>query len=307
MKYFVETTDFHLKNSVVTLGKFDGLHIGHQMLIDHVVELKKKGYQSVMFTFSLHPYNLFSKEETKLIYTNEEKLLKLREEGLDVLIAYPFTTKTASLEPEEFIKEVLVKQCDAKAIIVGNDFCFGKNRRGNVEMLKKYADEFGYEVHAYEKVEYEDGVVSATRIREEIEKGNMEDVENMLGRPFSVVGEVVHGRQLGRQLGMPTVNIMPSEGKLLPPNGVYASALEIDGKEYVGVTNVGYKPTVGDKNKLGIETYIIDFKGDLYGKILEVKLLHYMRPEQKFVSIEELKDQMHRDMENVLNKTGECY
>lgn len=305
MKYIVETTDFHLKNSVVTLGKFDGLHIGHQMLIDHVIELKKKGYQSVMFTFSLHPYNLFSEKETKLIYTNEEKLLKLREEGLDVLIAYPFTTKTASLEPEEFIKEVLVKQCDAKAIIVGEDFCFGKHRRGNVDMLRKYAKELGYEVYAYEKVEYDNDVVSATRIRDEIAKGNMEVVTDMLGRPFSVVGEVVHGRQLGRQLGMPTVNILPSEGKLLPPNGVYASTVEIEGKEYTGVTNVGYKPTVGDKNQLGIETYIIDFEGDLYGKVLEVKLLQFMRPEQKFLSVQELKTQMHQDMKNVTEKLQE--
>lgn len=305
MKYIVETTDFHLKNSVVTLGKFDGLHIGHKMLIDHVIELKKKGYQSVMFTFSLHPYNLFSEKETKLIYTNEEKLLKLREEGLDVLIAYPFTTKTASLEPEEFIKEVLVKQCDAKAIIVGEDFCFGKQRRGNVDMLRKYAKELGYEVYAYEKVEYDNDVVSATRIRDEIAKGNMEVVTDMLGRPFSVVGEVVHGRQLGRQLGMPTVNILPSEGKLLPPNGVYASTVEIEGKEYTGVTNVGYKPTVGDKNQLGIETYIIDFEGDLYGKVLEVKLLQFMRPEQKFLSVQELKTQMHQDMKNVTEKLQE--
>ncbi len=305
MKYIVETTDFHLKNSVVTLGKFDGLHIGHQMLIDHVIELKKKGYQSVMFTFSLHPYNLFSEKETKLIYTNEEKLLKLREEGLDVLIAYPFTTKTASLEPEEFIKEVLVKQCDAKAIIVGEDFCFGKHRRGNVDMLRKYAKELGYEVYAYEKVEYDNDVVSATRIRDEIAKGNMEVVTDMLGRPFSVVGEVIHGRQLGRQLGMPTVNILPSEGKLLPPNGVYASTVEIEGKEYTGVTNVGYKPTVGDKNQLGIETYIIDFEGDLYGKVLEVKLLQFMRPEQKFLSVQELKTQMHQDMKNVTEKLQE--
>lgn len=302
MKYIAETTDFQLKNSVVTIGKFDGLHIGHQMLIDHVLELKKQGYQSVMFTFSLHPYNLFNEKETRLIYTNDEKFQKLKEEGLDVLIAYPFTTKTAALEPEDFIKDVLVKQCDAKKIIVGNDFRFGRKGRGNVDMLIQYSKVYGYEVYAYEKVEYHDMIVSSTRVRDAIEKGQMEDVTKMLGKAFSIIGEVVHGRKLGRTLGMPTINIIPAEGKLLPPNGVYSSTVEVDGKEYVAVTNVGYKPTVGDENKLGIETYIIDYSGDLYGRVLEVKLYHFLRPEQKFSSIDALEKQMHADQMHAIQK-----
>lgn len=302
MKYISETTDFQLKNSVVTIGKFDGLHIGHQMLIDHVLELKKQGYQSVMFTFSLHPNNLFNEQETRLIYTNDEKFQKLKEEGLDVLIAYPFTKTTAALEPEEFIKRVLVEQCDVKKIIVGNDFKFGKNGRGNVDMLIQYSKQYDYDVYAYEKVEYEDEIVSATRVREAIREGRMEEVTKMLGRPYSVIGEVVHGQKLGRTIGIPTINIHPEEGKLLPPNGVYSATVEIDGIEYPGVTNIGYKPTVGDKNKLGVETYIIDYQGDLYGKILEVKLYHFLRPEQKFNSLEELKNQLHADVDHSLEK-----
>lgn len=298
MRYIEETTDFQLHNSVVTLGKFDGLHIGHRMLLDHVLELKQQGYQSVMFTFSLHPYNLFSEKEFSLVYTNEEKLYKLQEKGLDVLIAYPFTKETASLEAEEFIEEVLVKKVDAKVIVVGNDFCFGKNRKGNVDLLIKFASKYGYKVYAYEKVEYLGDVVSSTRVREELSKGNMEVVNHMLQNPYSIRSKVVHGRKLGRTFGMPTINMLPSEDKLLPPYGVYASSVEIDGESYYGVSNIGLKPTVRAEARPGIETYIFDYQGDLYGREVEVCLYHYQRPEVKFSGIEELKGQMEQDIEN---------
>lgn len=299
MRYIEETTDFQLKNSVVTLGKFDGLHVGHQKLLHAVLEKKSEGYQSVMFTFSLHPYNLFSEKEVQLIYTNEEKLEKLRKEGLDVLIAYPFTKETAALEPEEFIKKVLVEKVDAKVIIVGEDFGFGKNRRGNVEMLKAYAKTYGYEVFSYEKVEYKGEEVSSTRVRSELAKGNMEDVNVMLHEPFSIRGTVIHGRKLGRSLGMPTCNILPAVSKLLPPNGVYASKVQVEGVSYEAVTNIGLKPTVGGVERPGVETYLFDFEGDLYEKEIEVYLYEHVRPEMKFGSLEELKAQMHRDMDFV--------
>ena len=302
MEYIVETTGFRLKNSVVTLGKFDGLHIGHQMLIDHILEFKKQGYQSVVFTFSLHPYNLFNEKETKLIYTQEEKILKLREEGLDVLIVYPFTTQTAAMSPEDFIKKVLVEQLDVKKIVVGNDYCFGKDRRGNVQMLIDYSEKYGYEVYAYEKIEYNGKVVSATRIRDAISKGLMEEVTAMLGKPYSVIGEVKHGKKLGRKLEMPTINLEPEGCKLLPPHGVYASKVKVDGKEYVGVTNIGCKPTVSDEASVGVETHLIGYNGNLYGRTLEVKLYHYIREEQKFNSIEELKKQMYKDQEQAIRK-----
>ncbi len=297
MRYINETTDFQLHNSVVTLGKFDGLHLGHQMLLSRVLELKKKGYQSVMFTFSLHPYNLFSEREIKLIYTSEEKYYHLKNMGFDVLVSYPFTRETAALEPEDFIKKVLVDQLDAKVIVVGADYCFGKDRRGNVAMLKEYALVYGYEVYDYKKLMLKEQVVSSTRVRDELAKGDMEEVERLLGRPFSVRGEVVHGRRLGRTFGMPTINIQPPEEKLLPPNGVYGSTMIIDGVKRYGVTNIGVKPTVGSEPKPGVETYILDFNGDLYGETVEVKLHHYMREEMKFNSVEELKEQMRLDME----------
>ena len=300
MRYINETTDFQQHNSVVTLGKFDGLHLGHQMLLSHVLELKKKGYQSVMFTFSLHPYNLFSEREIKLIYTSEEKYYHLKNMGFDVLVSYPFTRETAAFEPEDFIKNVLVDQLDAKVIVVGADYCFGKDRRGNVAMLKEYAVKYGYEVYDYTKLMINEQVVSSTRVRDALAKGDMEEVESLLGRPFSVRGEVVHGRRLGRTFGMPTINIQPPEEKLLPPNGVYGSTMIIDGVKRYGVTNIGVKPTVGSELKPGVETYILDFNGDLYGETVEVNLHHYMRKELKFESVEELKEQMFLDMEEAI-------
>ena len=300
MRYIKETTDFQLQNSVVTLGKFDGLHTGHQMLLNHVLELKKQGYQSVMFTFSLHPYNLFSEREIKLIYTSEEKYYQLKKMGFDVLIAYPFTRETAALKPQDFIKNILVEQLDAKVIVVGTDYCFGKDRKGNVAMLKEYAPKYGYEVYTYEKFSYKEQVVSSTRVRDELAKGDMEEVEKLLGRPFSVRGEVVHGRRLGRTFGMPTINIQPPEEKLLPPNGVYASTMMIDGVKRYGVTNIGLTPTVGAEPRPGVETYIMDFSGDLYGKKVEVNLHTYMRTEMKFDTIEDLKEQMRLDMEHAI-------
>lgn len=300
MKYIKETTNFQLRNSVVTLGKFDGFHIGHQMLLNHVLELKQKGLKSVMFTFSLHPSNLFSEREIKLIYTKEEKYYHLKKMGFDVLIAYPFTRETAALEPEDFIKQVLVKQLDAKVIVVGKDYCFGKNRRGNVAMLKEFASQYGYEVYAYDKLTSRQQVVSSSRVRDELAKGDMEEVEALLGRPFSVRGEVVHGRKMGRTFGVPTINIQPPEEKLLPPNGVYCSTMTIEGVKRYGVTNIGYKPTVGAEPKPGVETYILDFSGDLYGEKVEVNLHHYMRSEMKFETVEELIEQMRLDLKDAI-------
>ena len=296
MKYISETTEFKLNNSVVTLGKFDGLHKGHQLLINHILELKKKGYLSVVFTFSLHPSNLFFDKDKELIYTEKEKKHKIEQLGLDVLVAYPFVKETACMEPEDFIKEVLVEKLDAKVIVVGKDFRFGHHRRGDVAMLKTLSVKYGYEVVAYDKLSQDGEIISSSRIKEELSNGNMEKVNGMLGSPFSIMGEVLHGRKIGRTLGMPTTNLLPLDHKLLPPNGVYASMTRVDNKEYHSVTNIGYKPTVGAENKKGVETYIIDYDNDLYGKEIEILLYSYERGEEKFDSLEELKQCMYKDI-----------
>lgn len=297
MKYIAGTTDINFKNTAVTLGKFDGLHRGHKRLIDEVVSLKDKGYTSLMFTFLYHPYNLFSDSEVKLIYTEEEKVYKLNDSGLDVLISYPFTRETKNIEPEDFIRDILVGKLDAKVIVVGNDFRFGRNRRGDVDMLKSMESLYGFKVIAFEKIRWRDTVISSSIIRSELEKGNMEDVNEMLGKPYFIRGMVLHGRQVGRTLRMPTTNITTPSNKLLPPCGVYFSRAVIDGISYPGITNIGYRPTVGSDNGKGVETYIYDFERDLYGAEIDVELLSFVRPEIKFDDIAGLKLQMGKDLE----------
>lgn len=297
MEYIAGKTDFKLHNSAVSLGKFDGLHIGHQLLIDKTISLKQEGYTSVVFSFLYNPRNLFSEVDMKFIYTEEEKTRKLKEKGLDVFISYPFSIETASMEPERFIKEVLIDRIDAKVIVVGSDYCFGHNREGNVEMLREFSKQYGYQLVVYDKLKLEDTIVSSSFIREELQKGNIELANEMLGAPYSIIGEVMHGRKIGRTLGMPTTNLIPEDNKLLPPNGVYASKVIIAGKSYDSVTSIGYKPSVGKESKKGVETFIFDFNDDLYGKIIEVKLYGFEREEVKFDSLEELSNQMHRDIE----------
>lgn len=296
MKYISENIDFNIKNSAVTLGKFDGLHQGHQILIDKVLSLKEEGYTSVMFTFLYHPYNLFSDNEIKLIFTEDEKKHILSQSGLDVLISYPFSHDTKNIEPEDFIKNILVEKLNAKLIVVGNDFRFGRNRRGDINMLKAMEDIYGFKVISFEKKRWEDTIISSSVIRNELQRGHMERVNNLLGRTYFIRGKVLDGRKIGRTIGMPTTNLLPPSNKLLPPCGVYTSRTIIDGVSYPGMTNIGYKPTVGKEKEKGVETYIFDFSKDLYGKEIDVELLEYVRPEIKFDSIEELKVKMEEDL-----------
>mgnify|MGYP003784479389 CR=1 FL=1 len=297
MEYIKDNTDFQYNNSAVTLGKFDGIHLGHQYLIKQIISYKEQGYTAIMFTFDIHPYNLLSNKEFTQIYIEDEKIAKLSRTDLDALISFPFTEETMKQEPEDFIKKILVDKLDAKVIVVGEDFRFGYKRRGDVALLEQYADTYGYKVIACEKKKWHDQIISSTSIRAELAEGNMESVNDMLGQPYMIMGEVLHGRRIGRTLGMPTTNITPDKSKLLPPCGVYPSKTIIGGKYYYGVTNIGYNPTVGVTPSKRVETFIFDFDGDLYGQIIEIELMTYERPELKFASIEELKEKMEEDIE----------
>ncbi len=296
MEYVAGITEFKYTNTAITLGKFDGLHLGHQELINRVIAYKQQGLTAVMFSFLMHPGNLFSDKEFELIYTEEEKVAKVARFGIDVLISYPFTQETRSMEPEDFIKEILVGKLDAKVIVVGQDFRFGYKARGDVALLKQYEADYGYQVIAIEKKTLKHEVISSSATRKALKQGEIEVANSMLGSPYSIRGEVMHGRRIGRTIGMPTTNLIPPSSKLLPPCGVYVSKTWIDGTLHNGVTNIGYKPTVGEEEYIGVETYLFDFDEDLYGKIIEVELLSYMRPELKFDSIEELVTQMREDI-----------
>lgn len=293
---YINYTEFQLKNSAVSLGKFDGLHRGHRKLFDCILEEQKNGRNSVVFSFLFPPGNLLNDKEVSLIYTEEEKKELLHHMGMDVLVSYPFSKESLSMEPEDFIREILAEKLDAKLIAVGSDFRFGHNRRGDVALLEEKAEEYGYYLQVFDKVALEGGIVSSTRIRKEIARGEMESAARLLGAPYSILGKVIHGRRLGRTIGMPTINMALPKEKLLPPNGVYASLTEIDGAFYPGVSNVGFKPTVGAEKEKLVETYIFDYSGDLYGRTLKVSLCAFERPEEKFPSIEELKTQMEQDI-----------
>ena len=296
MKYIAGRTEFQLHNTVVTLGKFDGLHRGHQLLIKFIMEQKKVGFTAVMFSFMYHPGNLFSDKEINLIYTEEEKRYLLEQSDLDVLIAYPFTEKTASIEPEAFIKEVLVEKLDVKKVVVGADFCFGHNRKGNVDLLRIMSKVYGYELIVFDKLKINEQIIGSSYIRSLIAEGNIDEANDLLGMPFTIMGEVQHGRKIGRTLGFPTTNLIPPEQKSLPPNGVYVSKTKINGILYPGITNIGYNPTVGTTPERRVETFLFDFDADLYGYQIEVALYTQVREEVQFNSVKELKEQISRDI-----------
>lgn len=295
MKYIWNTTDFHLQNTAVSLGKFDGFHVGHRVLIEYVTSLKEKGLQAVTFSFFQHPGNYVSNLSKNLIYTEAEKVKMAEKLGSDYFISYPFNEEVMHTEPEEFVRTVLVEKLGAKVVVVGKDYHFGKDRRGNAALLAELGQKYGFEVKAFDKVNQDNIEVSSTRIRQELIDGNIEKANQMLGEPYSITGTVVYGNQIGRTLGMPTANIFPSSEKLIPPNGVYVSRILIGEQAYCGITNIGFKPTVGDHNQKGIETFIFNFNEMIYDKEITVELLKYERGEQKFQSLDELKAQMERD------------
>lgn len=297
MKIIRNTTEFYIEEpTAVAVGKFDGFHCGHQKLLRKMQEQKEKGLATVVFTFVPSPAAFFSKETLQDLTTTEEKRSIFEKAGIDYLIEYPFYQEIADMEPETYIKEVLVERIHAKCIVAGEDVSFGKRGAGNYQLLEEKSKLYGYDVIIIEKVQYGGREVSSTFVREEVAKGNMELVHQLLGIPYHVGGEIVHGRKLGRTLGMPTVNQIPPEAKLLPPRGVYYSYVMYGDRRLPSITNIGVKPTVTDTVVMGVETYIYDFDEDVYGEELDVYLLYYKRPEMRFDSVDALMKQMSEDI-----------
>lgn len=302
MQYIHDTANIQLNNSsVVTLGKFDGVHMGHQKLVSRVKE-KAVAYaaggvacHSVVFTFDRIPVKLLASAGQGSILTNLERRKIFEKLGIDILIEYPFTDDFMNMEAEAFVADVLVGQLHVRCIVVGPDFTFGRNGLGTAETLQSLASQYGYELIVVEKERYEGQDISSTYVRGELSVGHMETVNMLLGRPFEINGVVARGRQLGRKLLMPTINLYPSCLKMLPPNGVYASITTIDGTDYYGVTNIGIKPTVKNDTELSVETYLFDTELEAYCKQAKVCLKHFQRAEMKFESEELLKRQMEAD------------
>lgn len=296
MEYIKHTTEFQIAEpTVISLGKFDGIHRGHEHLMKYLAVKKKQGLKTVVFTFDIPPRQKVEKAyETKVLTTNIEKVHLFSQHGLDYLVECPFTSEIMHMEPEDFVA-MIVERLRVKAIVVGTDFRFGHNRRGDYLLLQKLSSVYGYEVHVVEKIQDNGRDISSTFIREEICAGHMEKANELLGYHYFVQGIVVHGNKIGRTLQMPTANLIPPVEKLLPPFGVYASRTCIDGEYYNGISNIGCKPTIAGENPIGVETNLFDFDADIYGKEIRVEFLKQLRQEKKFHSLEELKEQMQKD------------
>ena len=290
MRIIEGTTEFQVQEeTAISIGKFDGLHQGHQLLVERIVKKKQEGLKALIFTFDFG--------DRPVLLLPEERREMLRKWGVDYLLECPFVESISHMEAEEFVRKILVERLHVRYLAVGTDFRFGCQRRGDYRLLQRLSAECGYEVEVVEKACWQGEEISSSRIRRELEQGRMELVNQLLGYAYSVTGEVLHGRKIGRTLGMPTTNIVPSERKLLPPNGVYATRTVIAGELFEGITNIGYKPTVGAEPRKGVETYLFDLDRNLYGEILTVRFYGYERPERKFDSLEELKKRIGQDVE----------
>lgn len=288
-----------IEASVVTIGKFDGNHIGHQKLFNIAQSLKETGMSAVILTFNqeISKVSNFGKE---FIFTSFEKETYEYPSGIDYVVECDFED-IKGLSPEEFAEKILHEKLHAKKVVVGTDFRFGKERKGNVKSLKELGNKLGFEVFAIEKVEYNGREVSSTYIKEEIKKGNMKAAADMMGEPFFVTGVVEEGKKLGNTIGFPTINFSVPKDKILPPDGVYAAKIKFDNeniKRY-GITNVGIRPTVSQNGIRTIETNIFDFDKNVYGQRARVEFYDYIRPEKKFDSIEELRAEIDRNKQTV--------
>lgn len=293
---YLEDAELFIKESVVALGNFDGIHKGHQQLINKAVELaKQKGISSVVFTFSNHPLNVLKgKTVVKNIIDLNEKAHVLEEMGVDFMVNINFTDHVMKSSPEYFIKKFLVNNLHMKHAVCGFNYSFGYKAEGTPELLVELGNELGYEVTVIPELRVDGSTVSSTRIRQLIAEGDMLEYFECVGRLYRIEGKVVEGNKIGRTIGFPTVNLSLSDDYALPLNGVYVTKTYVNNVQYKSVTNVGVKPTIGQYQK-NAETHIFDFEGDLYGKNVIVEFVALTRPEKVFKNIDELKAQITQD------------
>ncbi|MCI9137760.1 MAG: bifunctional riboflavin kinase/FAD synthetase [Lachnospiraceae bacterium] len=300
MEYIRQSITFEIKEpTILSLGKFDGLHRGHELLMKYIAEKKReqKDLKAAIFTFDIPPREQLEHVQAKVITTNQEKMRLFEQAGIDYLIECPFTEEIMCMEPEAFIEQIAVN-LNVKYLVVGTDFRFGHKRRGDYRMLSEYAEQYGYEMKVVEKIQEAGRDISSTFVREEIAAGNIELANELLGYEFFVEGEILHGKKLGKAvLGIPTINLIPPKDKLLPPFGVYVTVTEHKGNSYRGITNVGCKPTIAGEHPVGVETHLFDVSKDLYGEEVKVCFLSRVRRERRFDTLDALKMQMEQDIQ----------
>ncbi|WP_461641532.1 bifunctional riboflavin kinase/FAD synthetase [Labilibaculum euxinus] len=309
MKIYTDLKDFSAINPVVTIGTFDGVHLGHRKVIRRLQELAQKvNGETVIFTFYPHPRLVLNTEDNglRLINTLEEKKVLLEAAGIDHLVVYPFTKEFSKLTYVEFVEKILVKQLGMKYLVVGYDHRFGHNREGKYEDLKVFADQLNFKIERQDVLNMDAINVSSTKIRNAIADGDIQMANKYLGYRFFIKGDVVNGKKLGHTIGFPTANIDPQESyKLVPKDGVYAVKVDVDDKRYLGMLNIGVRPTVNNQlDNRSIEVHILDFNQDIYFKNITIHFYQRIRNEQFFASFDELKAQLAKDKLEVISLLG---
>lgn len=302
MKIKTTIDKYSKKDSVVTIGTFDGVHVGHQKIIKRLVKnAAKKNLQAVVLTFFPHPRMVLQKDtKIKLINTINEKSQLLENLGVDHLVIQEFTKEFSRLTALEFVQDILVDKLHVKHLIVGYDHRFGRNRSANIENLKEYAEDYGFEITEISAKEIDEVAVSSTKIRTALAAGNIIKANSYLGYKFTLSGTVIKGKNLGSQIGFPTANISIQESyKLIPKNGSYVVKVKVSENTFFGMMNIGENPTIAEKGS-SIEVHLFDFQDDIYGQSIKIQLIDRLRDEQKFTSVEELKKQLEKDRETSL-------
>jgi len=282
--------------TVITIGSFDGIHLGHKVLFEETISLAKSfNLKPLIVTFDPHPRTvLFPESNFKLLTTLEEKLYLFSELGIKDVALIPFTKALSDLSADLFVQEYIIDKLKAKGVVVGFNFRFGKGRKGDTEYLKELAQKYNFILKTVSPVILDGIIISSSVIRNLIEKAQIEEANKLLGRPYIILGKVIKGKGRGKYLGYPTANIEVSPDKLLPPAGVYAVWVTIDNERFKGALNIGKRPTFEEK-ETSIEVHVFNFNKNIYGKILKIELVKYIREERKFSSIDELKNQIKKD------------
>lgn len=297
MQVVTSLTSPILRPNAIALGNFDGIHLGHQCVFEPILSthLTETGLYSTVVTFCPHPQEFFSGRKRQLLTPLPEKVKILESLGIEQLILIPFDRELAALSPQQFVQDILLDHLQAGRISVGQDFRFGYQRSGTAEVLKSLAQPSGTEVIVHSLKTCLDERISSSRIRQALSQGDTEQVKQMLGRSYILMGTVVQGQQIGRTIGFPTANLLVPPEKLIPRFGVYCVKANLENGQIIpGVMNIGCRPTV-DGDKPTLEVHLLDWKGDLYGQTLTVSLEKFLRPEQKFSSLEALKSQIEQD------------
>jgi riboflavin kinase/FMN adenylyltransferase len=285
------------KGTLIAIGVFDGVHLGHKQLISQLIKnARKQKLLSGVLTFRQHPLEILS-PETQFAYltTADEKINLLRNEGVDIVIALSFTTEIARLNARRFVS-LLMKHLKMRGLVIGPNFTLGHNREGNTDTIGNLGDELGFSLTVISPIMVDGEVVSSTLIRKALTEGNIKKATRLIGRPVSLFGAVISGEGRGVGLGFPTANLEVHSNQALPADGIYATRIYLDSKTYPAVTNIGQNPTFGD-NERSVETYIINYQGNLYGRELKIDIIERLREEKKFDSVEELKKQIADDVE----------